>query len=83
MTLHERATLGHSPEMDTNVVQMPEPFVMTSANTVAMDAFETLEGADFRIATYAPPETYVTGEDYPVLARVWDSDEDDAAFASL
>ncbi len=60
-----------------------ETVVLTPANTAAMDAFATIEGPGYLIVTFTLPETYIIGEDYPALARIWDNDEDDAAFASL
>ena len=83
MTLHEVPTLDRSPETGMDGFGMPEPFALTLADTAAMDAFATIEGPGYLIVTFTPSETYIIGEDYPALARIWDNDEDDAAFASL
>ncbi len=42
--------------------------------------FTTLEESAFQQHVCA---SYICGEDFPVLARIWDNDEDDGAFGSL
>lgn len=60
-----------------------ETVALTLANTATTDAYTLRQGVGYLIVTFPPQETYIIGEDYPALARIWDNDEDDAAFASL
>ena len=60
-----------------------ETVAFTLANTATADAYTLRQGVGYLIVTFPPQETYIIGEDYPTLARIWDNDEDDAAFASL
>ncbi|MDA0232340.1 MAG: hypothetical protein O3B04_05040 [Chloroflexi bacterium] len=80
------APIEHSKE---NREQQPpvefpylQSFDVSVANMAANDPYETVVGQGFMIMTLIQPEVALTEEEYPVLARIWDND-DDAIFDTM
>lgn len=82
-TARQRANEYSPAESVLGLSLWPDEIVAAASNFAVSDITTLIEGDGYAIITIEQPKPVLTESEYPVLAAIWDNDDDDAAFDSL